>query len=91
MVFVILSVRRRPGLVATVLTGGGLWLLSVILETTWPLPGWANIALEEGTEMLGTTLLVAALAVHLVYRFVLPAGGSILPPPSPEVSPGLMP
>ncbi len=87
MLFLILSVRRRVGLVILTLAGGGLWLISVLLEMIWLLPAWANIALEEGAEMLGATFLVAALGFHLINRATLPADR----PPPPSARPVIPP
>jgi len=68
LIFLVLTFRRRIGLLVLTLAGAGLWLLSVFLEIFRLFPEWANVALEEGAEMLGATAFLAALGFYLIGR-----------------------
>ena len=67
-VFLMAGVRllRRPGRLALLIAAGGLWVVSDVLEHMQRLSGRVDVALEEGFEMLGATLLLAALGLTLI-------------------------
>ncbi len=77
MLFLLLTLRRRPGPLALALSGGGLWLLAVFFEMYLIFPHWLNVTLEESAEMLGALCFIAALAFFLIELVKKPRAGLI--------------
>ena len=65
-IFLVLRLRRFPRLLAGTVAGVGLWALSIFLEIYWLLPDWANVAMEEWAEMLGTACLIGVFGFYLL-------------------------
>ena len=64
--FAVIRFVRNPILVAATVCSGLLWVAANALERVFLLPGTVNVALEEGFEMLGATMLLGVFATHLL-------------------------
>ena len=64
--FAVFRFVRNPRLLAATICSGLLWVAANGLEHVFLLPGTINIALEEGFEMLGATVLLGVFATHLL-------------------------
>ena len=56
----------KPKLVTATVCSGLLWVAANALEFFFLLPDAINVALEEGFEMLGATVLLGVFATHLL-------------------------
>ena len=66
LVFCCLRFLRRTKLLGVVAAGGVLWVLANGLEHVHSFRASVNVALEEGLEMLGATMLLAAFGSFLL-------------------------
>lgn len=64
--FAVFRFIRNPRLAAATVCSGLLWIAANALERVFLLPGTINVALEEGFEMLGATVLLGVFATHLL-------------------------